>query len=758
MTRMNKHLLRALGITLALALLLAGVLTAAPAANNAAVAETQETVSSYPYTTVTRDKVNLRAGTSTRTTLIGRIPAGAEITVHEVSGSWARVTYLKNSGWVYTEYIVLKTVKKVKATATPSPVPTLSPEEDAGGYTVLKKGMTGEAVECLQEALIELGYLTGKADGNFGDGTYKAVVALQKKNGYPDTGLVDANLQAFLYSGKPLNAKGVATKINTVSPVPGVTIKLNSTGHIVGELQQRLKDLGYYKATITNKYDTNTKTAVTAFQKKNGLKADGLAGATTRSLLDSAEALPADATPTPVVTPTPTPTPTPVWVIPKTEVKEGSEGADAKNVQTRLKDLGYYRGELDGKFGRASVNALKSFQANNGLKQDGKAGTNTYAKLYSADAVPFSIPETPTPTPTATPTPTPTPAPQQSIVWTTLRAGMSGTDVQQLQENLIQLGYLSGKADGVYGVKTVAAVRAFQKANGLTQDGTAGVNTLKALYSGTAKEAEKVTPTESSSDSKSGTNTNTAVTSSSLKQGSTGSQVTALQNKLISLGYLTGKADGVFGSKTTAAVKAFQKDNKLDADGVAGSKTLTKLNNATPTPAPTAKGATPTPKPASSTPVPGGTEALSGRPSAANVIYANWYTTVKDICRKYPYVTVYDYSTGISWQAHIFSIGAHADFEPVTANDTARMNRAFGGTTWNPKPVWVIFADGSVYMASTHNTPHGVNHTTDNNFDGHACIHFPRTQAQVEAIGPYATSHQETIDKGWLATRNMIGK
>ena len=147
MTRMNKHLLRALGITLALALLLAGVLTAAPAANNAAAAETQETVSSYPYTTVTRDKVNLRAGTSTRTTLIGRIPAGAEITVHEVSGSWARVTYLQNSGWVYTEYIVLKTVKKVKATATPSPVPTLSPEEDAGGYTVLKKGMTGEAVE-----------------------------------------------------------------------------------------------------------------------------------------------------------------------------------------------------------------------------------------------------------------------------------------------------------------------------------------------------------------------------------------------------------------------------------------------------------------------------------------------------------------------------------------------------------------------------------------------------------------------------------
>ena len=138
------------------------------------------------------------------------------------------------------------------------------------------------------------------------------------------------------------------------------------------------------------------------------------------------------------------------------------------------------------------------------------------------------------------------------------------------------------------------------------------------------------------------------------------------------------------------------------------------------------------------------------------MIYANWYTTVKDVAKKYPYATVYDYATGISWQVNIFSVGAHADCEPVTANDTAKMNRAFGGeTTWNPKAVWVIFSDGSVYMASTHNTPHGTSHNKDNNFNGHLCIHFPRTQAQATAIGPYATSHQETIDRGWAETRKM---
>ena len=49
--------------------------------------------------------------------------------------------------------------------------------------------------------------------------------------------------------------------------------------------------------------------------------------------------------------------------------------------------------------------------------------------------------------------------------------------------------------------------------------------------------------------------------------------VKELQSKLIQLGYLTGKADGVYGTKTTEAVKAFQKASKLTADGMAGEPT-----------------------------------------------------------------------------------------------------------------------------------------------------------------------------------------
>ena len=728
----KSRLFRGVLMLLALVLCLTCIM---PEGLRAAAEEEAEIVGSYPYTTVTRVKVNLRASRSVKSALLKRIPQGAEITVFAKNGNWAQVEYGKNKGWVRTEYIVLKTVKKIKVTPTPAPIPTLSPEEDAGGYNILKRGSKGLDVQALQEALIELGFLKGSADGNFGSGTEQAVIAFQQKNKYPDTGLVDANFQAFLYSGKPLNSKGVATKIHTVSPVPGSTIRLNDTGEPVGQVQEKLKELGYYAGEITKKYDTATRSAVTAFQKKNGLKADGLAGLATRTLLDSGTGLPADATPTPKAA-EPTPAPVQTWEIPGSTVKNGSEGADAKKVQTRLKELGYYQGKVDGKFGRASMNALKNFQTNNGLKADGVAGKDTYAKLFSAAAVSYSVQETPSP---AQKTGT-----SESTTWKTLRSGDSGTDVKQLQENLIQMGYMSGKPDGKYGTTTAEAVKAFQKRNNLTADGTAGAATLKAIYSGTAK-AAAATATPKASDT-------TVTINGTLKRGSTGTDVKSLQAKLIELGYLKGKADGIFGQSTQNAVIAFQRANKLTADGVAGSKTLTQLGKSGAA-ATTGPSATATPAP---TPVPGAAEALAGRPGASRVIYANWYTTVKNVCKAYPYATVYDFSTGISWQVHIFSVGAHADCEPLTANDTAKMRRAFGNQeTWTAKAVWVIFADGSVYMASTHDSPHGTSHISDNNFNGHTCIHFPRTQEQVSAIGPYATSHQESIDIGWASTQRM---
>ncbi|WP_278045156.1 spore cortex-lytic enzyme [Intestinimonas timonensis] len=63
----------------------------------------------------------------------------------------------------------------------------------------------------------------------------------------------------------------------------------------------------------------------------------------------------------------------------------------------------------------------------------------------------------------------------------TYRRGSSGQTVRTIQEKLIRWGYLDGTEDGIYGSKTEAAVKLFQKKNGLTADGVVGPATLKAL-------------------------------------------------------------------------------------------------------------------------------------------------------------------------------------------------------------------------------------------------------------------------------------
>lgn len=59
--------------------------------------------------------------------------------------------------------------------------------------------------------------------------------------------------------------------------------------------------------------------------------------------------------------------------------------------------------------------------------------------------------------------------------------GSTGNEVKQIQTKLKRWGYYNGSIDGIYGSKTVAAVKYFQKSNGLTVDGIAGTKTLNAM-------------------------------------------------------------------------------------------------------------------------------------------------------------------------------------------------------------------------------------------------------------------------------------
>ena len=105
------------------------------------------------------------------------------------------------------------------------------------------------------------------------------------------------------------------------------------------------------------------------------------------------------------------------------------------------------------------------------------------------------IPETPTPdpvsvTPTSAAAPTDTPKPTKAPT-RTLKKNFTGEDVKQLQQALIDLGYLNDAADGTFGTTTEEAVIRFQAVNGLSADGLAGVKTQELLYSGNALSADQ---------------------------------------------------------------------------------------------------------------------------------------------------------------------------------------------------------------------------------------------------------------------------
>ena len=104
----------------------------------------------------------------------------------------------------------------------------------------------------------------------------------------------------------------------------------------------------------------------------------------------------------------------------------------------------------------------------------------TAAPAATATFAPFN-----TEVPTATPSPKPAPTPQMTpnARYETLRFNDRGNEVRRLQNRLIALGYMpAGSADGAYGYQTYNAVQAFQRANGLSDDGVAGPMTLTHLY------------------------------------------------------------------------------------------------------------------------------------------------------------------------------------------------------------------------------------------------------------------------------------
>ncbi len=216
------------------------------------------------------------------------------------------------------------------------------------------------------------------------------------------------------------------------------------------------------------------------------------------------------------------PTPEPKVKQPLTE---GMEDATlVPEVQSRLMTLGYMgEDQPTNLYGPMTAQAVMNFERKHGLEMNGILTQEDYDLLMSEGAQPYSV-----------------------------GLGDEGEDVAQLQNRLIELGYL-GKSTGYFGDETEAAVKEFQTKNGMTVDGKIGNETKEKLYS-------------------------EDVVVKAVNYGEQSDEVKSIQERLANLGYLTiNDVTGYYGDKTLSAVKRFQERNGLIADGAIGPETKGKI-------------------------------------------------------------------------------------------------------------------------------------------------------------------------------------
>ena len=223
-------------------------------------------------------------------------------------------------------------------------------------------------------------------------------------------------------------------------------------------------------------------------------------------------------------------------------LKPGDRGDEVRYIQELLIEYGYLNGTADGAYGDDTFLAVKKFQKDVGLKVDGFCGQATRWELENVSVTPDDG------MPSAT-------------VGGLLKPNMRGVGVRYMQKMLIERGYLEGNADGVFGANTKSALESFQRDHGLKADGVCGNATYTAFSAADGSPDATYAPI-----------------GSVIKTGMSGEGVTAVQKMLIAQGYLDGDADGKCGSKTTAAIKRFQRDKGLKADGVCGNATYAALN------------------------------------------------------------------------------------------------------------------------------------------------------------------------------------
>ncbi|GAB1541882.1 hypothetical protein NUACC21_45550 [Scytonema sp. NUACC21] len=192
---------------------------------------------------------------------------------------------------------------------------------------LLQRGDEGEAVRVLQERLRVAGFYYGNATGIFGPITEEAVKRFQQAYNLETDGIVGQATQTKL--------PPVGVGYGEDSPRRNVSedkLRLGSSGEAVRVLQEQLIKAGYLQGEPNGYFGPYTADAVKKFQADNYLAASGVAGPTTRAKLHS------------IVSPT------------------SSSDFNVLEIQRRLQERGFYKGDLNGVMGDDTKQAIKQAQ------------------------------------------------------------------------------------------------------------------------------------------------------------------------------------------------------------------------------------------------------------------------------------------------------------------------------------------------------------------------------------------------------------
>jgi len=138
------------------------------------------------------------------------------------------------------------------------------------------------------------------------------------------------------------------------------------------------------------------------------------------------------------------------------------------------------------------------------------------------------------------------------------RRGDSGPAIAEIRDKLTRLGLLEPIEADTYDEALDRAVRTFQQRRGLRIDGVVGAETYRALDEARWRLGDRTL-------------------SQTVNHPYVGDDVAALQQRLLDLGFDPGRCDGIFGVRTGAALRDFQRNVGLTADGILGPTTLAAL-------------------------------------------------------------------------------------------------------------------------------------------------------------------------------------